>query len=203
MASTWGASVAALVLAGTAGALADSAPSFDCDRADGTVETLICERDDLARIDRRLSERFFAAVETARGLDEDAEGAEEALRAEQRGFIAGRNDCWKASDVGACVADAMLRREGELVADWLLEAPVAEAIYVCGSGARELVLAFFDTELPAARAEFGDGVGALSLTAAGSGMRYEGAFGRTIWLHGEEATLEWVEGEEERCDLSG
>lgn len=175
-----------------------ASPSFDCAKAQSDAEALICEDDALATLDRRLADRFDAALQSAQALDSGAQAAVAELRAYQRGWIAGRNDCWKADDLRACVETAYLTREGELVARYGLEAPSAAATYVCeGNPANEVTLSFYDTELPSARIEYGDEVGTASLAPSGSGSRYEGANGRSLWLKGDDLRFVWREGEGE------
>lgn len=85
-----------------------SSPSFDCSKASGQVEELICTDEGLAALDRNMSSVYAKAVESW--------PSEEAAtqRAMQRGWISGRNDCWKADDVKACVELAYRTRTVEL-----------------------------------------------------------------------------------------
>lgn len=187
-------------------ALAQDGPSFDCARAEGTVETLICEDADLARLDRRLADRFAAALDTVRGLDAGADTAEGELRAMQRGWIGGRDACWTAEDLRACIEAAYLRREGELVARYMLETPTETVFWTCGGNpANEVVTVFFDTELPSLRFERGDSIDTGSLVPTGSGARYTGSFGREIWIKGDAATYRDPDpdGTEFTCVVSG
>ncbi|SDJ41726.1 MliC family protein [Aliiruegeria lutimaris] len=164
-------------------------PSFDCSAATSETETLICGDARLSELDRRLAARFSAAMEAARGLDAGAAGAEDALRGFQRGWIKGRDECWKAQDSRACIEESYLTREGVLVATWMLEPPRGTDFWSCGgSPANEVVTTYFDTELPSVRFERGDSVDAGSLVRTASGSKYEGSFGRSIWIKGEEAT---------------
>ena len=181
-------------------AWAEEGPSFDCAQATSSAEELVCADPDLAALDRRLSERFAAAMAAAEGLDAGADEAVGTLRATQRGWIGGRDECWKADDPAACVAEAYLTREAELVALWLLEPPTASGTFICGgTPANELTADFFDTELPGVRVEYGDSVAAGWLTRAASGSRYELPFGRMLWTKGEEALFVWPEGTEQEC----
>lgn len=164
-------------------------PSFECSEAESEAEKLVCSDPDLAALDWRLAERFEAAVKAVEGFGGDVEAAEAELRATQRGWVSGRDDCWKADDPHACVRDAYLRREGELVALYLLEAPASTVTWTCdGNPANELTTYFFDTEQPSVRIERGDTVDAGVLVPAASGSRYEASFGREIWVKGDEAT---------------
>ena len=169
-------------------ALAEDAPSFDCAAARGAAEVAICADPELARLDRLLSARYAAALDAAGSLDAGAEAAEAALRATQRGWIGGRDACWKADDLTACITDVYLDREGQLVARWMLDDPVSTAVWRCGgTPANEVVTMFFDTERPSVRFERGDTIATGSLGPTGSGARYDGDFGRYIWIKGDEA----------------
>ncbi|MDM8166129.1 MliC family protein [Roseovarius sp.] len=169
-----------VMLAGVAGA--QEGPSFDCGEAGRTAEEMICADAGLAALDRRVAGRYAAALEAAGG-----EAAE--LRAYQRGWIKGRDECWKAEDQRACVEGEYLRREAELVARWMLEAPTGTAVWACGGNpANEVVTMFFDTELPSLRFERGDSVDTGVQVMAASGAKYEGSFGRSIWMKGDRAT---------------
>lgn len=167
-------------------AVAQEGPSFDCAKAASSAEDAVCADADLARLDRRVADRFAAALDAARGL---GAGAVDELRAMQRGWIKGRDDCWKADDLHTCVERAYLLREGELVARWMLEPPTGTAIWTCGdTRPNEVVTMFFDTGLPSVRFERGDTVATGSLSRTASGSRYDGDFGRYIWMKGDEAT---------------
>ena len=105
----------AISLSAAAHAAAEG-PSFDCAKAESSAEQLVCTDEYLSQLDRQLAARFAAALAAARGLDAGATEAEAQLRATQRGWISGRNECWKADDAKACIATAYLKRDGELVA---------------------------------------------------------------------------------------
>jgi len=184
-------SLAVLVLSMTAPAVGQEGPSFDCGQATSSVEKRVCQDAELARLDRLVADRYRTASAVIEGLDTGASEAENQLRASQRGWIKGRDECWKATDVKACIELAYLRREGMLVARWMLEAPADTAFWACdGNPANEVATYFFDTELPSIRFERGDSVDAGSLTPTASGPRYEGSLGRSIWIKGQEATYQ-------------
>ena len=65
-------------------------PTFNCAKASGEVETLICADPSLAALDRTLGEVYKAASAKAKGK------LATRLREDQRGWVKGRNDCWKA-----------------------------------------------------------------------------------------------------------
>lgn len=186
-------------------ALAQDAPSFDCARAAGGAEELVCADPALADLDRRLADHYAAALAAAQSLDAGAAEAEANLRAGQRGWIGGRDECWKAENPATCVRDAYLRREAELVTRWMLEIPVNTVVWTCGgSPANEVVTVFFDTELPSLRFERGDDIDTGTITRTASGARYEGSFGRYIWTKGSEATYRDPDpgGAEYRCVIA-
>ena len=196
------AALLAVISAVGAPAFAADAPSFDCSRAGSEAEELVCSDPELAALDRRLAERYAAALAAAEALDAGADAAVADLKSMQRGWIGGRDDCWKADDKRACVELAYLRREGELVAGFLLEAPTGSARWMCGGNpANDLYAAFFDTELPSVRLEYGDSIDTGSLVRTGSGSRYDASFGRYIWMKGDDATFVWSEGEEQSCTV--
>lgn len=170
-------------------AWAQDGPSFDCARASGMAEELVCSDPDLAALDLRIAAVFDAALERARGLEAGAAEAEAELRTIQRGWIKGRDDCWKeAEQARACVEAAYLQREAELVATWFLRDPVSTVVWTCGGNpADEVVTFFFDTPLPSVRFERGDSIDVGVLTPTASGARYDGSFGRFIWIKGDDA----------------
>lgn len=83
-------------------------PSFDCAKATHEVEKLICKDAHLAEQDRSLAE-LYAMV-----LKHTPESKQSALKTEQRGWVKGRDDCWKDSDMRGCVAREYQVRINEL-----------------------------------------------------------------------------------------
>ena len=77
-------------------ALYAAEPSFDCAKSNGEIEALICQDDSLAALDRELAQVYKTALDNAPGEERAT------LKATQRGWIKGRNDCWKAADKKAC-----------------------------------------------------------------------------------------------------
>ncbi len=180
-----------------------ASPSFDCAKAQSDAEALICQDEALATLDGRLADRLAAAQQSAEGRDTGAQEAVDELQASQRGWLAGRDDCGTAGtadDLRACVEFAYLRREGQLVARYGLEAPSAAATYECeGDPANAVVVSFYDTELPSARVGYGGEVATASLAPSGSGSRYEGDSGLSLWLKGNDMRFAWRGGEEMNC----
>jgi uncharacterized protein YecT (DUF1311 family) len=90
------------------------APSFDCSKASGPVEALICSDPELAALDVELARLYQAVSAKMSGRER------KTLRTYQRGWLKGRNDCWKAVGVGvrACVEASYRGRIQELRAQF-------------------------------------------------------------------------------------
>ena len=83
-------------------------PSFDCGQATHEAEQMICKDAELAKLDRELT-ALYAQV-----MDDTPAHEQKMLKAEQRGWVKERNDCWKSSDQRGCIADAYRDRIDEL-----------------------------------------------------------------------------------------
>ena len=82
-------------------------PSFDCSKVKkNSPEGLICSSDKLMNLDNELATVYKQALPKAT--------KEDMLKAHQRGWIKGRNDCWKAKDEEQCMVDEYKLRIKEL-----------------------------------------------------------------------------------------
>ena len=82
-------------------------PSFDCSKVKkDSSEGAICSSDKLMDLDRELAAVYKKALAKA-SRDSD-------LKTMQRGWIKGRNDCWKAEDEKQCMVDEYRARIKEL-----------------------------------------------------------------------------------------
>ncbi|WP_259780759.1 lysozyme inhibitor LprI family protein [Aestuariispira ectoiniformans] len=164
-------------------------PGFDCAEASGQVETMICEDPALILLDRQMNAAFKLAVEAASSLDERPADAVSLLRARQRGWIKGRNDCWKSQDVASCVKDGTERRLSILHVEWNLVPPAKQRSYRCGENAA-IVLSYYDL-LPrnAIAVEYGDRWAVFVAGDSRNKGRFEGSFGRWVELDGSQALL--------------
>ncbi|MEP1610285.1 MAG: MliC family protein [Roseobacter sp.] len=177
-----------------------SIPSFDCAKAASSAETLICSDVELANLDIRLAGVFKRAERRAEGLDAGAQEAAQRLRVMQRGWIKGRDACWTSTDLRQCVQDAYLTREGELVAQWLLEKPISTVIYRCDAAiASEVSAFFFDTPRPSIRLEYSDRILVGSVIPSASGAKYATGFGTFFWSKENTGLFSWQEGKETPC----
>ncbi len=194
--------VAAGALAVVPGLLFAEGPAFDCAKADGEVEELICKDEGLAALDRRLDEVYRAAQAKAR------DDMPQYLKVEQRGWIKGRDECWKvqgdgnavfltaswqATNVRECVEGTYRLRISELQSTWQLVPAKGPMFYACeGNPANEVVATFFETDPPTARLERGDRTATAWLVPAGSGSKDEGQ-NVEFWTKGDEATVTWLD----------
>jgi len=83
-------------------------PSFDCAKASHEVEELICKDAELASLDRSLADLYGVVLKNSSASEQ------KTLKAEQRGWVKGRNDCWKSSDQRGCVKREYETRINEL-----------------------------------------------------------------------------------------
>jgi len=82
-------------------------PSFDCTKVEkNSSEGLVCSSDELMDLDRKLAEVYTQALNKSKKGD--------MLKAYQRGWIKGRNDCWKADDEKKCMIESYQLRIKEL-----------------------------------------------------------------------------------------
>ena len=88
------------------------APTFDCTKTDSSIETLICQDSELAALDIKLAAVYAAASQKV----QEQEQQSPLLTTGQRGWIKGRNDCWKADDKKGCAKTEYQRRIAELQA---------------------------------------------------------------------------------------
>jgi uncharacterized protein len=182
--------------AATANAAASS-PSFDCARVrPGSMAEWVCEIPTLAALDRELARVYGQARQQATGA------ATRQLAAEQRGWIRGRDDCWKSDDVQRCLGDTYRRRTAELQVQHGLVPARRTSALVCTSGAGQdtsLVLRTYDTNPPAARLEPDPERAVLFGEPVASGTLYRG---RNTTLREHQGVIELQQGFEapwQRC----
>lgn len=161
-------------------------PSYDCAKVKpGAIEAMICEDKTLSALDRNLSEVYASAK-----IKSDNEHPPR-LKAEQRGWIKGRDDCWKSDDVGACLRMEYQRRIAELQARYRLVPEIGPVYYECeGNPASEVAVMFFKTDPPTLIAERGDSVSLMYQQPSASGVKYLGR-NETLWEHQAETIITW------------
>jgi len=155
--------------------------SFDCGRANGQAQELVCGDTNLAAMDREVARLAGLAAEPAAQAD----------------WAQQRDGCWKADELRHCVmAAAMLKihqlRQGSEMArggEGLSVGPVA---YACRGIAGPVLATFVNSDPGAATLEWGGQVIAIDQATTASGARYDGRWNGqsyAFWTKGEEATL--------------
>jgi uncharacterized protein len=183
-------SLAPLLITLTLGAgpalAAPTGPSFDCRQvAAGSIPALICQDAGLSALDRQLAQVYAQASQKAKTERPPR------LKAEQRGWVKGRDDCWKAQDQASCVRGETQRRIAELQARYRLVPSIATARYRCDDAPGSEVLAtYFRTEPPSLIAERGDQQSLMFSVPSASGAKYEGR-NEMLWEHQGEAQVVW------------
>jgi uncharacterized protein len=160
-------------------------PTFDCSKASGQVEKLICKDPELAALDRKMANIYAAAMKR---FPADIAAKE---RVYQRGWIKGRNDCWKAEDVRRCVVEEYRTRIVELqIRSGQLMAPTAIG-YECPEKGKPFFATFYrETDPPSAVLTYGNDQVIAFLTPSASGSKYV-ATHMEFWEHHGEATVDW------------
>jgi uncharacterized protein len=180
---------------GDPGQAAEAGPSFACDKVEvGSIEAMICGDEDLSALDRKLSGVYAAASRKA------ANEHPPMLKAEQRGWIKGRNECWKSDDTRECVRTEYRHRIAGLQARYRLAPGGGLVHFICdGNPANEVVATFFRTDPPTLIAERGDTVSLMYLQRSDNGARYQGR-NESFREHQDEAVIIWGYGAPEmRC----
>ena len=163
-----------------------SEPAFDCAKAKGQAQQLVCTDEAVAALDRQLSEVYQTAL---KNLPSDNLTM---AKAEQRGWIKGRDDCWKAGNIKACVTESYQTRIVELqIVSGQLTAPSSISLD-CGDRDQTPFTATFygDTSPPAVVLTRGQDQVIAFITRSGSGARYT-ADGVEFWEHQGEASVDW------------
>jgi uncharacterized protein len=172
-------------------------PSFDCTKARSTVETLICNDEDLAKLDREVARLFVRVRDGLRGTPRLPE-----LIGTQRGWIRARDDCWRQPDARVCVIESDAIRIQELREQY----PDARSRDSEGTSKGPMIVecpdfdsfigaTFIQIDPPIVFLRWGDvNRVVLTLGPSGSGARYVGKDdqGREVvfWDKGPEALLE-------------
>lgn len=174
-------------------------PAFDCAKASREIEILVCDHSGLAALDRELAEVYDQALSALEGTADEKQ-AVRSLKAYQRGWVKGRDDCWKAEDKRRCTEEAYTRRIAELRARYALVPGGEPKFYVCnGNPADEIVATFYATDPSSVRLERGDRQVIAVQARSASGVRYLADFGVVFWEHHGEALVEWPQGTRFTC----
>ena len=172
-------------------------PAFDCSKAEHEIEMLVCENPALSALDRHLADIYRQSV-TVLERAVDSRDTLTYLEAEQRGWIKGRNECWKAANEIDCVRDQYVMRAVVLQARYFLIEGGERVFFACDDNS-EIVATFIPTDPPTVRLERGDTVKAGRRVPTTAGAKYEANFGTSFWTKGDEAIAEWPQGTRFSC----
>ena len=186
----------------------NTAPSFDCAKAEKEAEKMVCSDAELARLDRELN-RVYILVYNDPALDAKAK---RYLRASQVGWIKGRDETWKVEDKKQYVTNLYVLRIAEIrkqypvsrVADseGISSGPIR---YDCSGEALEAY--FVQSNPPQAVIYHKDQTFTFgfSLVPSASGTKYvkEYSNGKVeFWSKGNEALFTPLDGKMLRCEKS-
>lgn len=165
-------------------ALAAEGPSFSCDNAQG-IALKVCQSPALSTLDRDLAALYQHALKQA---DSDTQ---KQLKATQRGWIKGRDECWKADDVQACVLEQYQVRKVELqIQSGAVQVPTAIE-FDCNDNSKAFTAVFYNQLDPqAAVLTYGEDQTIAIAQPSASGSKY-GAQGVEFWEHQGEAKVNW------------
>lgn len=163
-----------------------SGPAFSCTKIPpGSIEATICAEPVLAQLDRTLMQVYTQATKKAQSEHPPT------LKAEQRGWIKGRNECWKETLQFNCIRTAYEQRISELQAKYRLVPFTGPVRFICnGNPANEVTVNFFQTQPKTLIAEYGDSVSLMHLQPSDSGTKYQGR-NESFWQHQGEALISW------------
>lgn len=176
-----------------------SKPVFNCDKASGDVEMLICEDEALTKLDQNMTRVFDLSAKTAYGLKTGADEAVETLKSTQDNWIKERNACSKEQDEQkACVVQQYERRIAYLEAKWSLVPRIDAYTYRCeASPESDVIITYYNTKtLPSLALEYGGDREIFFAARSASGAKYEDSSGRYFWMKGDDATFLWDQGKD-------
>ncbi len=133
------------------------APTFDCQKATYKAETLICEKSELANLDRHMAIVYKDSLRVVKGLDVNSKSELRRLKAMQRGWVKGRNDCWKDRNLYSCIEHNYKYRISYLQTKWELLKPHETYGLICEKSRAEIVINSYKTSYyNSIKAEYGD-----------------------------------------------
>lgn len=176
-------------------ALAANGPSFSCDKAQGMALN-ICQSPQLSELDQKLAALYKRVLGQA-----DSE-SQKQLKATQRGWIKGRDECWKAANADACLLEQYQVRLVELqIQSGSVEVPAAVE-FECDDNSKPFTAVFYNQLDPkAAVLTYGDDQTIAIAQPSASGSKYARE-GVEFWEHQGEARVKWY-GSEMTCTPAG
>jgi uncharacterized protein len=184
-----------------------AAPSFDCKKAEGQVQELVCGDAQLSALDRETM-RLFSLAEDGKPKAADRK----ALLSGQTNWETARGNCASTTETRDCILAGYLRRIMELRGSF----PAARSAdrkgislgpdnVTCDGlpGPRSIV--FANTQTPLAYLSAPDEPLVLTLGPTGSGARYATTSddGETVfWIKGRQAMFTLPDGKTHQCGIA-
>lgn len=167
----------------------------------GQVAQLLCQQPELQQLDQQLNQVYQQALAKATAaaaqLTQQATDIQAQplryLKAEQRGWLKGRDECWKATELSACVRQQYQYRIAQLQANYQLVAASGPLLYRCSDApGSEVMVRFYPTTPASLIAERGDQVSFMVLQEAtkesaelylgrNESLSRQGAMLRLVW----------------------
>lgn len=169
-------------------------PSYNCRSAVHQVEKLICSDPALMTLDNQMAIVYESALQKAASIDDDSQAAINTLKAMQRGWVKGRNDCWKLKkEMKKCISHSYSHRITYLQTKWSLMKPIQIENFSCGEQSEKVLVELYSTGLlPSAAIKYHNKRNVfISLQPKSSSTRYEGDFGSFFELNDKNAVLLW------------
>lgn len=180
-------------------------PLYNCAQTTREIEILICNYQELIELDYLLQDTYNQALKRAASLGDHPQKAVKELKTIQRGWVKGRNDCWKAlENKFECVKSNYEDRIAYLQAKWVLLKPSFTNRYLCTSNQAEFVVTFYPTKpIASAAVELGDKRKIFLQNDLKDKNHYNGEFGQYMDLKDNAAFFVWDQSKPGiTCDIS-
>lgn len=170
-------------------------PSFDCANSASEIEKLVCADPELAAADARLAEVYD------RELNRPGT-AKPTMVATQRGWVKGRDDCWKEDDKRRCVLESYWTRMAELQINSPETTTPTPLELRCDDNSQPVSASFYNSfDPPALVLTVGSDQSILFSEPSASGSKY-GRAGAEFWEHQGEAKIDFY-GNKLTCKVAG
>lgn len=180
----------------------DYSASFDCRQAKGAVEEAICADTHLKALDYMLNMIYMQALNKAESFNQEANQQAQMLKAFQRGWIKGRNECWKSEgEMKECIIDSYQRRILTLQVEWQLIEPASASSYQCQPSNESIHIASYRSQyMPVIAAGFLGELKVMMAEEMKQATTFEGGFGSTITIDPYGLIMRWSQDEsQQKC----
>lgn len=184
-----------------------AAPSFDCKKAEGQVQELVCGDAQLSALDREVA-RLFSLAEDSRRKGTDRK----SLLSGQQGWQTARDNCASATEIRDCILSGYLKRMTELRGIYAAaRAADKKGISLgpdrvaCEGMPSPMTVVFANTQTPLAYLTWAGNSLTMTLGPTGSGARYVATSGdgeTVFWIKGREAMFTMPDGKTHQCQIT-